>query len=294
MLLLSLDEVEGSKENRLSGPSQREMLQQMSRSIASGSYREPARQPETASLARSIAYSPSLAIGRDWMPVSCSRGNLISERQPPTTSLVDTLRDGRWTPRLSILIHLMNIHRISAERGRAFDLVNGSVNRLSLARHRSESRGQLGDRLVLEEQFGGQGQAGGIGLGHDLEGLDRGSAQCEEVVVDPHRASAEGIGPDRGEALLDRRAGRDVRAADEMGRDGSGLGRDARSTFPDGFRGSASRITIAAGTIAAGSSLRRELRRSSSVVPAHRGARRRPSASCPRDDPPGDDRRLTD
>ena len=85
----------GSYVNRCPGPSYREILQQTSKSMSAGAYRDEARQSATALRARSMAYSPSPAIRRARMPVVRSSGKATGWSQPRRTSAVETARGGR-------------------------------------------------------------------------------------------------------------------------------------------------------------------------------------------------------
>ena len=67
---------------------------------------------------------------------------------------------------------------------------------------------QAGHGLVLEELAGGEAQPGLVGPRHDLDAEDGVAAQGEEVVVDPDPLQAQDVGPDGGQDVLRRGAGR--------------------------------------------------------------------------------------
>ena len=61
---------------------------------------------------------------------------------------------------------------------------------------------ELGDRLVLKQQLGGEEEARLARPRHHLDGEDRVAAELEEVVVHPHPLAAEHPAPDLGQPLL--------------------------------------------------------------------------------------------
>src|SRR5579883_93976 len=89
------NEVLGSKEKSALGPSQREILVQISRSISAGVYLEFLRHCSTACFARSNENSVSPAILLLLMPVSRARGKRMGLWHCCTISSVETALGGR-------------------------------------------------------------------------------------------------------------------------------------------------------------------------------------------------------